>query len=52
MNLLIAILIQAPTVPAPQPVQVPVTNIIVEQFGLPGKIKMEYYTPDYKNIYF
>ena len=51
MNLLFAILIQAPVVPAPQPV--PVSNIIVERFGLPGKeTEMEYSTPNYKNIYF
>lgn len=51
MNLLIAILIQAPAVPAPQ--SAPVSNIIVERFGLPGKeTKMVYFTPNYKNIYF
>ena len=51
MNLLFAILIQAPLVPAPQPA--PVSNIIVERLGILGKeVEMEYNTPSYKNIYF
>lgn len=51
MNLLFAILIQAPIVPTPQPT--PVSNIIVERFGLSGKeVEMEYDIPSYKNIYF
>lgn len=51
MNLLFAILIQAPVVPTPQPT--PVSNIIVERFGLSGKeVEMEYDTSSYKNIYF
>ena len=51
MNLLFAFLIQAPLVPAPQPVPVP--QIIVERFGLPGKeVQMEYHIPNCKNIYF
>ena len=51
MNLLFAILIQAPLVPTPQPA--PVSSIIVERFGISGKeVKMEYNTPSYKNIYF
>ena len=51
MNLLFAILIQAPAVPTPQPA--PVSNIIIERFGLSGKeVEMKYDTPSYKNIYF
>jgi len=53
MNLLFAILIQAPAVPAPQPAQLPVSNIVVERYGLAGKeIVMEYQAPNCKNIYF
>lgn len=53
MNLLFAILIQAPAVPAPKPV--PVSNIVVERFALRGeepKFVTVQLTVQYGNRYF
>jgi hypothetical protein len=49
MNLLFAILIQAPAVPAPKPA--PVSNIVVERFALRGE-EPKFVTVQYGNRYF